>query len=56
MGIYMVFQMSNDQERDLDPPEHWTCDECGRHFDMDFSEESEEEGLVLCYQCATFDG
>ena len=48
--------MWDSPERELDPPEHCTCHECGNHFDMDFSEESEEDGSVLCYECANFDG
>ena len=48
--------MWDSPERELDPPEHCTCYECGNHFDMDFSEDSEEDGPVLCYECANFDG
>ena len=48
--------MWDSPERELDPPEHWTCHECGSHFYLDFPEESEEDGPVLCYECANFEG
>ena len=41
-------------ERELDPPEHYTCEECCKHFydDVDF----DDNEPVLCYECGTFDG
>ena len=35
--------MWNSPERELDPPEHWTCEECGSHFYLSLNEEPEEE-------------
>ena len=43
-------------ERDLDPPEHWTCQECGSHFYLSLNEEPEEDEPILCRECASFDG
>jgi hypothetical protein len=40
-------------ERDLDPPEHWTCQECGSHFYLSPNKEPEEDEPVLCFQCGT---
>ena len=48
--------MWDSPERDLDPPEHWTCDECGIHFHLGRNEELVDDQPVLCCDCTTFDG
>ena len=35
----MTFRLGDAPERDLDPPEHLTCDECGIHFYLGRNEE-----------------
>tara|TARA_R110000744_G_scaffold69886_1_gene141674 strand:- start:328 stop:474 length:147 start_codon:yes stop_codon:yes gene_type:complete len=48
--------MLNLPERQLDPPDHWTCEECGGHFYPGLSKEPGEDERVICHDCATFDG
>ena len=48
--------MWDSPERDLDPPEHLTCDECGIHFYLGRNEEPVDNQPVLCCDCTTFDG
>ena len=48
--------MWNLPDRQLDPPDHWTCEECGSHFYPRCGEEPEEDERVLCYDCDTFIG
>ncbi len=43
-------------ENIIDPPDHWTCEECYRHFYPNYGEEPGEDERVLCYECETFDG
>ena len=43
-------------ERELNPPEHWTCEECAVHFYPAWGNEPADDEPVLCYQCGTFDG
>jgi len=43
-------------ERPLDPPEHWTCQECLSHFYPIFGDEPEDDEPSLCCDCKTFDG
>jgi hypothetical protein len=52
----MTFRLGDAPERDLDPPEHLTCDECGIHFHLGRNEELVDDQPVLCYDCTTFDG
>jgi hypothetical protein len=41
-------------ENIIDPPEHWTCEECWRDFYPTYGEETAEDERVLCYECYTF--
>ena len=43
-------------ERELNPPEYWTCEECAVHFYLSLNEEPEEDEPILCRECASFDG
>ena len=43
-------------EAPLDPPDHWSCEECGKHFYPEAYKEPEGDEPVLCYDCKTFDG
>jgi len=48
--------MENMPENILDPPDHWTCEQCGSHFYPSFNQEPAENEPVLCYECKSFDG
>tara|TARA_R100001377_G_C3192713_1_gene111288 strand:+ start:1296 stop:1442 length:147 start_codon:yes stop_codon:yes gene_type:complete len=48
--------MNDYPEKDLNPPEYWTCEECGSHFYLGLNQEPEEDASVLCFQCGAFDG
>jgi len=43
-------------ENIIDPPDHWTCEECGWHFYPNAGEEPEEDEPSLCCDCDTFMG
>ena len=43
-------------ENIIDPPDHWSCEECGSHFYPNYGEEPAEDERVLCYSCDSFDG
>ena len=45
-------------ENIIDEPDHWSCEECGAHFYPESGKEpgENENELVLCYSCDSFDG
>lgn len=46
--------MENMPENILDPPDHWTCEECFGHFYPEPGKEPAEDERVLCHECDTF--
>ena len=48
--------MDDPPDRDLDPPDHWSCEECGAHFYPSWGDEPVNGEPSLCYECRTFDG
>ena len=43
-------------EAPIDPPDHWSCEECGEHFYPQAYKEPESDESVLCYDCKNFNG